>query len=271
TAAQQHWPASVGRGLEVIQFNVGGVARERGAPWSRQLEHGLCYAYGCWEVLDARQPRPVDIVLGRSVGLGSTLYAPVTLPAAPVVNLFDYFLHAHRYDLAEEPGPEMPAAYFHWRRASNAIDLLDLENGVTAWTPTAWQRDLFPAEYRDDFLVLYDGVDARKFVPWPRTERTIAGRTIPAEIKVVSFVARSLDRLRGFDRFLALANRLLKARTDVLCVVVGDHLVHHSLDVQFCGQDYRSQLLARAPLHDPERCWFLGPVSQDAVANVLAS
>src|SRR5438874_4160543 len=117
-ASQQHWPESVGRGLEVIQFNVGGVARERVAPWPRQLERGLCYAYGCWEVLDARRPRPVDIVLGRSVGLGSTLYAPVTLPAAPVVNLFDYYLHAHRYDLAEEVGPEMPAAYFHWRRAS---------------------------------------------------------------------------------------------------------------------------------------------------------
>jgi hypothetical protein len=47
------WPASGGRGLEVIQFNVGGVVREHTVPWTRDLERGLCYAYGCYEVLHA--------------------------------------------------------------------------------------------------------------------------------------------------------------------------------------------------------------------------
>src|SRR6516225_7421263 len=77
------------RGLELIQFNVGGAAREASVPWTRLLERGLCYAYGCWEVLEARRPRPVDLVLGRSVGLGSTLFVPVSLPGVPIVNLFD--------------------------------------------------------------------------------------------------------------------------------------------------------------------------------------
>src|SRR5688572_6577346 len=78
------WPESAGRGLEVVNFGVGGVAREPSAAWTRQLERGLCYAYGCWEVLDARRPRPVDLVLGRSEGLGSALFAPVSLPGVPV-------------------------------------------------------------------------------------------------------------------------------------------------------------------------------------------
>src|SRR4051812_672364 len=58
-AARDSWPESVGRGLEVVAFNVGGVARETAVPWTRHLERGLCYAYGCHEVLDARRPRPV--------------------------------------------------------------------------------------------------------------------------------------------------------------------------------------------------------------------
>ena len=53
----------------------------------------------------------------------------------------------------------MPPAYFHWRRSANAIELLDLEQCDLAWTPTHWQRHLFPAEYRDDFWVQHDGVD----------------------------------------------------------------------------------------------------------------
>jgi hypothetical protein len=62
----------------------------------------------------------------------------------------------------------MPDDYFHWRRATNAMDLLDLENGVHPWTTTTWQRDLFPREYRNDFLVLHPGVDGRRFTPHGR-------------------------------------------------------------------------------------------------------
>ena len=80
-----------------------------------------------------------------------------------MVNFLDYFYHAHRHDLADEAGPETPPAYFHWRRSMAAIDLLDLEQTALGWTPTRWQRDLFPAEYRDEFLVLHDGVDTRRF------------------------------------------------------------------------------------------------------------
>ena len=38
----ERWPAAVGRGLDVIQFGVGGVAREGTVPWTRGLERGLC-------------------------------------------------------------------------------------------------------------------------------------------------------------------------------------------------------------------------------------
>lgn len=267
---REHWPESVGHGMELVQFNVGGVAREPSVHWTRQLERGLCYAYGCWEVLDARRPRPVDLVLGRSAGLGSTLFAPVYLPGVPIVNLFDYFYHPHANDLADEAGPEAPVEYAHWRLSANAMELLDLENGVTPWTLTDWQRDLYPAEYRDDFELHYDGVDTQRFRRHTVGPRVVAGRTISAETRVVSFVARHLDRTRGFERFMELANRLLRARPDVLCVVIGGSPVDRGLDVQFYHQDYRAHVLSETPPHDPDRIWFLGSVSPGVVAELLA-
>lgn len=266
---REHWPESVGRGLELVHFNVGGVAREAIVPWTRQLERALCYAYGCCEVIDMKRPRPVDVVLGRSAGLGSTLFVPASLPRTPIINLFDYFYQPHRYDLAEEAAPDTPVEYFHWRRTASAMDLLELENGVTPWTPTRWQRDLFPPEYRNDFSVLFDGVDARRFARRSPTERRIAGRVLPRDMRVVTFVSRSLDRLRGFDRFLELGNRLLRARKDVLCVVVGDPVVQRGLDVHFYGKDYRAHLLQQCPLHDAERVWFLDAATPDVVAEAL--
>ena len=265
------WPGSVGRGLDVVRFAVGGVAREAAVDWTRLLERGLCYSFGCWEVLTARRPCPVDLVLGRSAGLGSTLFTPVCLPGVPVVNYFDYYLKPHAGDLADEDAPDMPPGYVHWRRSANAADLLDLENGVVPWTPTAWQRDGYPPEYRGDFLVLFDGVDARRFErPRPR-RRVVAGRALPAGTKVLSFVARRTDRLRGFDRVLHLANRLVRAGEDVVAVVVGDPVVANGLDVRFFDLDYRARALAADPPPDPDRLWFLDAVAPPVVAEVLVA
>ncbi len=274
--ARASWPASVGKGLDVQVFGVGGVARESAVTWSRALERSLCYAYGCWEVLEKKRPRPIDLIVGRSTGLGSALFAPVYWPAAPVVNYLDYYYHAHQHDLADEADPKTAPAYFHWRRSMAAIELLDLEQASLGWTATHWQRDLFPAEYRDEFLVLHDGVDTHRFAcsAWHAGTggpRSIAGRVISDETRVVSFAARSLDRVRGFDRFMAVANALLEARADILCVIVGDPIVRRGLDVDFHNRDYLAHLRAHQAPFDASRLWFLGPVVSEAIAEVFAA
>jgi glycosyltransferase involved in cell wall biosynthesis len=264
------WPEATGHGLDVILFNVGGVAREGAVPWGRALERGLCYAYGCIEVLQKRQPHDTDLVLGRSAGLGSTLFVPTLMPGVPIVQFFDYFLHAHANDLAAEPDAPRSAEYRYWRRTAPAMDLLDLENGVHPWTATAWQRDLFPPEYRADFTILPPGCSAR-FLLGAERPRVLAGRSLPPEARVVSFVARHLDRLRGFDRFVLLANRLLAADPNVICVAAGDPQVQRGLDVPFHGQDFAAYFLQQTPLHDPERFWLLGSVPPATVAELLAA
>ena len=279
------WPKSAGRGMDVIQFKVGGVAQQTAVPWTRDLERGLCYAYGCFEVLHARRPLGVDVILGRSAHLGPTLFASVTQPRVPIVNFFDYYHHPYKHDVVADLGPFMSAEYFHWRRTSNAMDLLDLENGVRPWTATAWQRDLYPREYHDDFLVLHPGVDSKRFhrAPHPlspeaeargekgRGPRLVGGRSLPPGTRVVSFVARKLDRLRGFDRFVTLANRLLADDPDVLCIAAGGAPVERGVDVEFYGKDYAAYVLAQTPPHDPARFWLLGSARPGTVAELLVA
>jgi glycosyltransferase involved in cell wall biosynthesis len=270
------WPASVGEGLDVQVFGVGGIARDSAVSWSRALERSLCYAYGCWEILDQRRPRAIDLIVGRSMGLGSTLFAPVYCPAAPVVNFLDYYFHAHSHDLAGEAGPDTPPAYFQWRRSMAAIDLLDLEHATLCWTPTHWQRALFPAEYQHAVLVLHDGIDTDRLErsAWHASgggPRSIAGRAVSHGTRVVSFVARSLDRVRGFDRFLRLANALMRTRDDVLCVVAGDPIVRRGLDTEFHNRDYSAHLMATDPPIDADRFWMVGPATAAVVAEVLAA
>lgn len=276
TAPKSHWPASVGRGLEVETFGVGGAAREPAVAWTRTLERGLCYAYGCWEVLEKRRPRPIDLIVGRSSGLGSSLFAPVYWPAAPVVSHLDYYFAPRAHDLADEAGPDTPPSYYSWRRSMGAIDLLDLEQASLAWTSTEWQRGLYPTAYQPDIEVFHDGVDDSLFVdsPWHARgagSRVIAGRAIGPATRVVSFAARTLDRLRGFDRFVALADKLMAERDDVICVAAGDPIVRRGLDVDFHNMDYFSHLRAARPGLDLDRFWMLGSVPPSTVAELLAA
>jgi glycosyltransferase involved in cell wall biosynthesis len=267
----------VGHGLELQTFGVGGVAREPSVSWSRTLERSLCYSYGCWEVLETRRPRPIDLIVGRSALLGSSLFAPVYAPAPPRVGLFDYYFHPRENDLADEDAPGAPPAYTRWRRSINAIDLLDLESTDLAWTPTHWQAHLYPREYRDAMWVQHDGVAAPRDpasasrARGTPSRRTVAGRTVPEGTRVISFVARTLDRLRGFDRFWTLANAVLKAHRDVVCAIVGEPVVERGLDVYQHGRDYAASLRAAEPAADPERTWFLGRCPRATTAEVLAA
>ena len=123
------------------------------------------------------------------------------------------------------------------------------------WTPTRWQRGLFPAEYRD----AVPGPARRRRHPPVRPIAVARRRGSAAAVdrrpdrsptrrgSSASWPARS-TALRGFDRFLTLADALLRARPDVLCVVVGDPIVRRGLDVEF-----HNQRLPRAPARPATR------------------
>jgi glycosyltransferase involved in cell wall biosynthesis len=263
------WPIATGKGLDVVRCPV---AAEALVGWTRVLERGLAHARGYLQYLDRERPRPIDLVLGRSAGLGSTLFVPVFQSQLPIINLFDYFYHPRANDLTADVAKDIPDAYWHWRRAANAIDLLDLENGVLPWTLTDWQRDLYPPEYHAHFHVQHDGIDVQGDRAGIGTApRILFGRTVPEETRIVTFVSRSLDRLRGFDRFVRLANRLQRARSDVLCIAIGGPVVWRGLDVEFFGKDYRAHILTSEPLHDPSRMWFVDLARPAQVAEVLAA
>src|SRR5262249_11393152 len=101
--------------------------------------------------------------------------------------------------------------------------------------------------------------------------RRVAGRSVPDGVRVVNFVANHLDQLRGFDRFVGVANRLLGRRRDLLFLVAGDPTVRRALGGPYHRRDYRAAVLSGEPLADEERFWFLGEATERTVAEVLAA
>lgn len=266
----EHWPSSVGRGLDLRAYVVGGAALESSVTWPRALERGLCHAFGFYEALERDKIRPIDVIVGRSMGIGSGLFASVHAPGVPVVQWFDGFLHAREHDLADEAPADMPEAYFRWRQSAGAMDLLDLENAQACFTPSEWQRSTYPVEYHDTLQVLHEGVDLRTFRPRSDRPKILKGNPLAPGTKLVTFVARSLDRLRGLDRFVAIAERIASARNDVVFALAGDPKVDRPLDVQWHNHVYLDALQLCHPRFDWSKFQVLGHLRSDELAELMA-
>jgi glycosyltransferase involved in cell wall biosynthesis len=185
------------------------------------------------------------------------------------VNYFEYYYHPHGSDMDYRPEFPPTELDFLRSRARNAMILLDLDACAHGYSPTAWQRDLLPAAWRSKVDVIHDGVDTalwhRQAVP-----RRIGGETIPDDVRIVTYVARGLEAMRGFDVFVRVANRIAAEMSNVLFVVVGGDRVHYGNDLRHVNaKSFREHVLATEK-PDLSRFRFLGLVPGPTLAEIFS-
>jgi glycosyltransferase involved in cell wall biosynthesis len=212
-------PAARIEGIELIQYQVRGGATRQTHYCSRTFENAVWHTHAVYQALQARPDIRPDLIVGHS-GFGSTLFLR-ELYECPILNYFEYFYRAHNSDM--DFRPDFPSTELDRLRAlaRNAMILLDLQNCDFGYCPTHWQCDRFPQPFHDKLRVVFDGVDTNVWRPQPGLHRQIAGRNIPDDIRLVTYVSRGLESMRGFDIFMKLAKKLYERRTDVLFLVIG--------------------------------------------------
>ena len=267
-------PPSDDAGVRRLQYRPRGGATSRGHHCARGFENAVAHAHGVYEECRRHPELRPDLVVGHS-GFGSTLFLR-ELFGCPIVNYFEYYYHPHGTDL--DFRPEFPPQPSDVMRATcrNAMILLDLENCTAGYSPTRWQRGLLPVAYRDRVEVIFDGVETEV---WHRREglpRVVPGepgrppRQVPAGTRVVSYVARGFEAIRGFDVFMRVARRIYRAYPDVLFVVVGSDKVFYGGDQrQTGGRSFRDHVLAQDD-YDLSRFVFTGALPAERLAEVLS-
>ena len=236
-------------------------------PWPRIYGR---FVEQCRAVLGALRSIPdlrPDLVVANGGRGAPTLFVPDALDC-PIVTYCEYYFARSRRDLTYrlDLPPAEPAPFFP--RVINATTLVSLVGAKAGYSATRWQRDSFPERFRPKIEVHFDGVDDRLYAPGPRPP-TIAGRSVPEGTKVVTYVARGLESVRGFDLFLAVAGRIIRERSDVLFVVAGDERAYYGWDhFHAGGVPFKDWALVRAGV-DPSRFVFLGQVPPATLAEVL--
>jgi glycosyltransferase involved in cell wall biosynthesis len=275
-------PAGEAGGIEKIQYKLKGGARADNHFSARTFENAIWHCDAVYEALKARPDIQPDLIVGHS-GFGSTLFLGELYPKVPIINLFEYFYRPHDpdsdIDFRRDLGwPSSPEIYLR-ARARNAMIMLDLDNCTLGYVPTYFQLGKFPPEYATKLRVVFDGIQRivynnHKDLRAQRRDRTISvgGRQIQPTTRIVTYVSRGFEAMRGFDIFMRSAKRIAEEFPDVVFLVIGADRIVYGGDANHIAPhtSFKDWVLSRDK-YDLSKFIFTGRINAPDLAKLLAT
>ena len=104
-----------------------------------------------------------------------------------------------------------------------------------------------------------------------RTERTLAGVNVGPNTRVITYVSRGFESMRGFDVFMRAAKRIAQEYPDVAFVVVGSDRIAYGGDENFIAphKTFKEWVLAQDN-YDLSNFVWVGRLPQEDLGLRLA-
>ncbi len=261
-------PPGTDGGVALIQYDLKGGATEKTHYCTRSFENAVSHSQGVFEACRQHRELRPDLIVGHS-GFGSTLFLR-ELYDCPIVNYFEYYYRPHGSDM--DFRPEFPSKEIDVLRSycRNAMILLDLENCRAGYCPTQWQKSLLPARYADKVQVIHDGVDTDVWCRQDGVPLQIGPQVIDTDTRIVTYVARDLESMRGFDVFMKLAKRIYQQMPNVVFVVVGADQVFYGGDLNYVKEKSFREYVLKQDEYNLSRFLFTGAVPPAQLARLLS-
>lgn len=163
-----------------------------------------------------------DLIIGHC-GWGETLPLRSVFPKARIVIYCEYYYRADGQDVHFDPeGPELGVDGLVTLHCKNASTLLSLAEADLGLSPTEWQRQTYPTEFRGKIKVVHEGVDGDRLRPDEQARFALPGGSeLHRGQEIVTFVARDLEPMRGYHSFIRALPKILALRPGAQAVIVG--------------------------------------------------
>ncbi len=256
--------------IDCIRFRPTSGATHHNHYCSRTFENQIWRSEAVVAALIDRPDVRPDLIVAHS-GFVSALFLRELYPEVPVIGYFEWFYHRADSDFDFRRDLPLPGPAEAMRlRVRNATLLLDLQNCDAGYCPTDFQRSQFPTEYQVKLRTIFDGIDTGFWKPIGEKPRRVAGVEIPEGHQVVTYVSRGFESLRGFDKFLQVADGLCRDRGNLTVIVVGEDRIAYGGDNKFTGgKSFKDWVIDRRDF-DLSRVHFVGRVPPDELVRVFA-
>jgi glycosyltransferase involved in cell wall biosynthesis len=168
----------------------------------------------------------------------------------------------------EEPVNKHTPFLLHARNAVPNSNIMTVDRGLS---PTKWQRDCFPPQMHDKIYVCHDGIRTDKLKPNPEATLKLGRieRPVGRGDEIVTYMARNLERMRGFHKFMRALPEILAARPNARVLVVGGNEVSYGAKSKSPG-GLRGEMEAEVGDRvDWSRVHFLGQVPYEDYQTII--
>jgi glycosyltransferase involved in cell wall biosynthesis len=156
-------------------------------------------------------------------GWGEALFVRDVFPTSRIATYCEFYYRVHGADVGFDPEFSAEEDAGLTTRVRNMPLLSSLEASDIGIAPTAWQRSLFPAGFREQIGVVHDGIDSDTIHPAGGVSLRMHrdGSVFTQNDEIVTYVARNLEPYRGFHVFMRSLPMLLRRRPKAHVIIVG--------------------------------------------------
>ncbi|MGZ2259603.1 glycosyltransferase family 4 protein [Roseobacter sp. A03A-229] len=169
-----------------------------------------------------------DIVIGH-VGWGELTFFKQVWPDVPIIGYFEYYYNLQGGLVGFDPDETVSDHAPFLMQARNAVPLANIETVDIGQCPTLWQRDRFPESFHDRMYVCHDGIRTDTLVPNPKAALSLGrlDRPLTRDDEVITYVARNLEKTRGFHVLMRALPRILRERPKARVLIIGGNDVSY--------------------------------------------
>lgn len=211
-----------------------------------------------------------DIIIGHT-GWGELLFMKEIWPDVPVIGFFEYFYRTSGGLVGFDPDapPNDQAGFF--AQARNSVPYASIEVVDQGHTPTYWQRDRFPTSFHDRMYTCHDGIRCDRLQADPAASVGLGrlSRPLTRDDEVVTYVARNMERARGFHIMMRALPQIQAKRPKARVLMIGGNETSYGSESSH-PKGLRGEMEAElGDQVDWSRVHFLGKVPYDDLCRII--
>jgi glycosyltransferase involved in cell wall biosynthesis len=237
--------------------------------WEAAAGTGIGAALAARQLKDTRGWSP-DIIIGHT-GWGELTFLKEIWPDVPMIGFFEYFYRTSGGLVGFDPEnpPNDQAGFF--AQARNTVPYTNIHTVDLGHTPTYWQRDRFPESFHDRMYVCHDGIRTDRLQPDPEASISLGrlDRPLTRDDEVITYVARNMERARGFHIMMRALPKILKERPNARVLMIGGNETSYGAESKH-PEGLRGEMEEELQGQiDWSRVHFLGRVPYDALCDII--
>ena len=265
----------VWEGIEISQYLTDRGSSKSIHPWLTDFETKVIRGEACFNAaVKLKKTGYLPDVIIAHPGWGESLFLKEVWPSAMLGLYCEFYYSARGLDVGFDPEFTFPDLENPCRMTlKNINNLFHITQADAGLSPTIWQANTFPEPFRNKITVSHDGIDTTLVRPDSDVSVTINGNLkLTRKDKIITYVARNLEPLRGTHIFLRSLPEILSRNPDVRVLIAGSEELGYGAGPSQGGTWKDALLLEIRPkLHESEwnRIHFVGQLPYSYFLNLL--